>query len=404
MHGSTMRHINRGPFLAYPIPLPPLEEQTRIADELDELLSDLDAGAKALDGVRAKLRQFRAAVLKAAVEGTLTAEWRAQHPATEPADKLLERTLLERRQCWEASQLQTFKDAGKEPPKRWKEKYDEPVTLDAVDLSELPERWRWITLDSLIADGPQNGAYYPATKYGGGTAILRIDDYQNGWLREAAALKRVAAPAEHVTVYALSEGDLVINRVNSMTHLGKCLSVPASHAGVLFESNMMRACLASEVSRKWVELYLHSLIGRRRLLKNAKWAVNQASINQEDVKRTPIPLPPLAEELAIVEAVESQLSVIDHLEADLDAKLKSAAALRQSILKSAFEGKLVPQDPNDEPASELLKRIAAERTERERLATEAKAASGKAAKPAKAGRPKRTTKTQGEARGLFNNR
>ena len=76
------------------------------------------------------------------------------------------------------------------------------------------------------------------------------------------------------------------------------------------------------------------------------------------------PLPPFAEQDAIVEAVEGQLSVIDHLEADLDAKLESAQSLRQAILRHAFTGQLVPQDPNDEPASELLNRIAAERERR----------------------------------------
>jgi type I restriction enzyme S subunit len=81
-----------------------------------------------------------------------------------------------------------------------------------------------------------------------------------------------------------------------------------------------------------------------------------------------LPLPPMGEQEAIVEAVEDQLSLIEHLESDLDTNLKSAQALRQSILRHAFSGQLVPQDPNDEPASELLKRIAAERAERAREA------------------------------------
>ena len=109
------------------------------------------------------------------------------------------------------------------------------------------------------------------------------------------------------------------------------------------------------------------------------------NVSQESVLAIALPLAPAEECLALLDFVEDQLSVIDHLDSDLEAKLKSAQALRQSILKAAFEGKLVPQDPSDEPASELLKRIAAERAERERLAKDAK----KAAKPAKVSRPKR---------------
>jgi type I restriction enzyme S subunit len=110
-------------------------------------------------------------------------------------------------------------------------------------------------------------------------------------------------------------------------------------------------------------------------------------INGPILKRAPVPLPPTAEQEAIVDAVEDQLSVIDHLEADLDAKLTNAQALRQSILRHAFSGKLVPQDPNDEPASELLKRIAAERDLRAREAAVAKRLNGH--KPGRAETPRR---------------
>jgi type I restriction enzyme S subunit len=364
-------------FRRLPVPVAPLREQRRIMDMVEELLSDLDAGVAAVELVRAKLKHYRAAVLKAAVEGALTADWRAQHPAIEPASALLTRILAERRRCWEEGQLAKFQAAGKTPPKDWEAKYPGPTSPDTMNLPPLPEEWSWTTLDSLFVAGPQNGAYFPGERYGSGTPILRIDDYQNGWARDVGDLRRVSASNDDVELYALRADDLVINRVNSMTHIGKCLVVSNALAGCLFESNMMRSSFSSLLVPTFIEAYLHSSSGRQRLIKGAKWAVNQASINQQDVKRTAVPLPPLAEQAAIVEAVEDQLSVIEHLEGDLEAKLKSAQALRQSILRHAFTGQLVPQDPNDEPAAELLKRIAIEREDLARQARAAKLAKRK---------------------------
>jgi type I restriction enzyme, S subunit len=367
----------------YELPIPPAAEQRRIVERLDELFSDLNAGVAALELARAKLGQYRTTLLKAAVEGELTAEWREKHPATEPASELLERILAERRLRWEEVQLQRFKDAGKAPPKDWKAKYQKPVDPDTTNLPNLPEGWCWANLDSLFVDGPQNGVYYPGDRYGSGTQILRIDDYQNGWVRDAAQLRQVSAEKDDVELYSLREGDLVINRVNSMTHLGKCLVVSKTLEGCLFESNMMRSRFASLVRPHYIEVYLHSIVGRQRLIKGAKWAVNQASINQQDVKRTAVPLAPLLEQIAVVETIEDQLSVIEHLEADLEAKLKNSQALHQSILRHAFTGQLVQQNPSDEPASELLKRIAAEREERDRQNQAAKQAKTKSKTPRK---------------------
>jgi type I restriction enzyme S subunit len=103
------------------------------------------------------------------------------------------------------------------------------------------------------------------------------------------------------------------------------------------------------------------------------------------------PLPPLDEQAACVEAVEEQFSVVEHLEANLDAKLKSAHALRQAILLHAFTGQLVPQDPNDESASELLKRIGAEREARtlEAAAASRTTKNGNRARAARTGQPKK---------------
>ena len=192
------------------------------------------------------------------------------------------------------------------------------------------------TLGELISEGPQNGLYLPKDAYGSGTPIVRIDDYQTDWMRPVAELRRVRATDSQVSMWALEPGDVLVNRVNSMSHLGKCAVVPNALAGALFESNMMRFRLVPEVLPRYVELYLASSLGKRRLTANAKWAVNQASINQKDVLATEIPLPSLVRQASIVEEVDRRLSIVREVEAEVDANLKRAQALRQAVLARAF--------------------------------------------------------------------
>src|SRR6185295_2427414 len=130
--GATRQGLTKGRILEFDVPVPPLPEQRRIVAKIEELFSDLDAGVAALERVRTNLNRYRAAVLKAAVEGRLTEEWRTRHPAIEPAVKLLELILAERRAKWEQDQLRKFKEAGKPPPKGWKEKYEPPAPPASV--------------------------------------------------------------------------------------------------------------------------------------------------------------------------------------------------------------------------------------------------------------------------------
>jgi type I restriction enzyme S subunit len=363
--GSTRLKLTSAAMRRIPLMLPPIHEQTRIVEKLEELLSDLDAGVAELKAAHRKLAQYRQSLLKAAVEGALTADWRAARARSgEPQESgadLLQRILTERRARWEAKQLAKYAEQGKPPPKGWQAKYPEPVAPDTTDLPPLPDGWVWASLDSLIKEGPQNGLYLPANRYGRGTPILRIDDYQTAWHRERNELNRVQADALSAETYALKSGDIVINRVNSMTHLGKCLEVTAALDAVLFESNMMRLQLHESASARFVSLYLGSVAGRAQLTKDAKWAVNQASVNQQDVRRTPVPLPSNEEQAAVVEQLETFLGSAEAKLVAIELSLKQVAAQRKNILKAAFAGQLVPQDPNDEPASALLERIRTDR-------------------------------------------
>jgi type I restriction enzyme, S subunit len=368
------------------VPVAPYNEQCQIVETYEELASDIDAGIAALERVRAKLKLYRASVLKAAVEGALTADWRAQHPQTEPASELLRRILVERRRRWEEDQLAKFKAKGQVPQKDWKAKYQEPVAADISDLPPLSEGWCWASLDQVyrvergrFSVRPRNDPRY----YGGKIPFVQI-----------AELPREGGTIQTYTQTLNAKGLAVSKRFPVGTVLIAIVGATIGNTGILgFESCCPDSLVALQsslpVMLRYVELYLRT----RKLTMRAGASASggQPNINLELLQPLPWPMPPLEETEFIVEAVEDQFSIIDHLEADIEAKLKASQSLRQSILRHAFSGQLVPQDPNDEPASELLKRIAAERATRTREAAAAKRPVKPAAGPrtAKRRRPRK---------------
>lgn len=229
-------------------------------------------------------------------------------------------------------------------------------------LFEATPESEWRSLELLIADGPQNGLYKPAQAYGEGIPIVRIDDISSsGDIRSREALRFLSVTDEELGRYELRPNDVLINRVNSMSHLGKSAVVPHDLCPAVFESNMMRLRLTSDILPMWVTCYLNSRNGRRRLTANAKHAVNQASINQKDVCNTSVPCPSTEVQSGKLEYLSDVDSTFRATVAAAQLLTRRASRLRQSILAKAFSGQLVPQDPDDEPASVLLERIRADR-------------------------------------------
>ncbi len=337
--GTTFLELSGAKAKQLPIPIAPISEQKLIVAEIEKQFSRLDEAVANLKRVKANLKRYKAAVLKAAVEGRLVeteAELaRREGRKYETGVQHLQRILEARCSQWKG-----------------KGKYKEPFAPDTTDLPELPEGWVWTSFDSLIANGPQNGIYLPKSLYGSGHPILRIDDFQQDWIRPVTALQRVRAKPADVAMYSLRKDDLVINRVNSPSHLGKVAVWATETEMPMFESNMMRVALSKNVAPLYVAAYFRSLHGRARLTKQAKWAVNQASINQQDVCTTEVPLPPFAEQQRIVAEVDRRLSLIREVAAQVDTNFKRAERLRQTILSSAFSGRLVWQvvnPPEDRP-------------------------------------------------------
>lgn len=238
-----------------------------------------------------------------------------------------------------------------------------PILLKRYKQSLLNETFlnadgaKQIAIGDLIADGPQNGLYLPKSHYGAGTPILRIENYGFEGTEPIAMWSRVKIESGIATKYSLTPGDIVINRVNSPSHLGKSLLVLDIHTPAVFESNMMRMRVSDKVQPEYLQLFLGSELGRRRLIADAKWAVNQASINQGDVCKTAVPVPSLSTQSKMIAEIRAAIIWLDKIAAEHDRVEHLLPKLDQAILAKAFRGELVPEDPNDGAASVLIERI-----------------------------------------------
>lgn len=360
--GSTRLKLTSSAMKQIPMVVAPATEQTRIVAKLEELLSDLDAGVAELKAAQKKLAQYRQSLLKAAVEGALTAAWRTQHQPTETGAQLLQRILQERRARWEARQRAKFAEQGKTPPKDWQKKYPEPVQPDTTDLPELPQGWVWASLDQLALDS----SYGTSVKCGyesQGASVLRIP---NVIARKLVLddLKFASQPLDlHKSEY-LAPGDILVVRTNgSVSLVGRAAEVTEPLPGdFYFASYLLRVrCLETGVVHRWVSALLASRQGRSWIESRAASSAGQHNLSLSTLLTIPIPLPPIVEQAEAMNALEAVLLSVSEQEQFLDKSLQQSTAQRQNILRAAFSGQLVPQDPHDEPASALLERIRAER-------------------------------------------
>lgn len=166
------------------------------------------------------------------------------------------------------------------------------------DAMRNPKQWPVVPLGSLLKISPQNGLYKHKSAYGTGTPIVRIDSFRDGELREPALLKRLHVEEDEAGRYGLAEGDILVNRVNSPEHLGKSVLIRTLAEPTVFESNMMR--LVPDAERALPQ-YIFAALQTRRTWRhfqiNAKRAINQASLNQQDLKSLPLMLPPMAKQI-----------------------------------------------------------------------------------------------------------
>ncbi len=336
--GTTFLELSGAKAATLPIPLAPVSEQVRIVEALEPLLDLHDAGVAELARAQLRAKQYRQSLLKAAVEGELTTQWRASNPPQESGAELLARILGER------------PSAPQEP---------------GADDSALPATWAWASAAQLcgfITKGttPPKGTGDGEPKT---VPFLRVTNLtQTGALDFSDQV--FVSQATHRDFLGRSRvvpGDVLMNIVGPP--LGQVSLVPDAFP----EWNVNQAIAifrpVDGVSNLYLRVALLSPVALRRLKARAKTTAGQTNLTLELCRTLPIPLPPLTEQIEIARLVDEGLEALDTLHAEIRQMLKLAAAQRQNILRAAFSGQLVPQDPNDEPAGVLLARIRAERAQ-----------------------------------------
>lgn len=363
--GVAQKKISLERFASVKFPVAPLAEQARISDALDSYLTRLDAATEGLKRVEANLKRYRASVLKAAVEGRLVpteAELaKKEKRSYEPASVLLERILKERRHRWEQAELAKMKAKGEIPKNdAWKKKYEEPTAPDTSNLPVLPEGWCWATVDQVgrVQLGRQRAPHHH--QGANMRPYLRVANVYEDQLDLSDVMEMNFCPDEFET-YRLEPGDILLNEGQSLELVGRPAMYRGEVPGACFQNTLIRFRAIAPLLGRYALTVFRAYLNNGRFQKIAAWTTNIAHLGARRFALLEFPLPPLAEQERIADEVERLLTMAETVARSTAMRGMQIARLRQAILRWAFEGKLVDQDPNDEPACVLLERIRRER-------------------------------------------
>ena len=342
--GGSLMRVRPTVLDNYPFPLPPLPEQHRIVEKIEALFSELDKGIEQLETAQEQLKVYRQSVLKWAFEGKLTAEWRTMQNEKlkiNNGQELLAQIKEERENQAKAS--------GNPPNKRraGKLKPIAPLTeKEFAELPELPEGWGWVKFGALVENF--DGRRVP------------LSAKQRATFKGDFPYYGACDIIDHVKEY-LFDGEFLLIGEDGANLLSKSRDLAFVVTGKFWVNNHAHVCQPVQfVDITYLEAQFNSLNLQAFVTGTA-----QPKLTQANLDKIPIAVCQNGEQHQIVQEIETRLSVCDKLEETITAGLQQSEALRQSILKKAFEGKLVPQDPNDPPASELVQRIKEEKANRE---------------------------------------
>ena len=360
--GTTISGITKKQLKDTEFPLSPYQEQRRIVAKIEGLFSKLDKGLENLKAARAKLNVYRQAVLKHAFEGKLTEQWREDHrDKLKKAEQMLARIKQEREARYEL-QFKEWEAAGGKGSKPKAPKSLPLLTVEELDeLPELPEGWIWTRfglLDIELKRGPFGSSitksmFVPSgfKVYEQGNAIYRDASRGSYFINDEKY--------EELSAFTVLPGDFIVSCAGTV---GKIFELPENAMAGVINQALMRVRINDTIlSKRFFAKLFESAFFQRKVLSDAKGTamVNLAGI--KELNLVPVAICSMSEQKVIDELLDARLAEVDQCERTIATSFQQAEALRQSILKRAFSGHLVPQDPHDEPVSILLDRIKAER-------------------------------------------
>ena len=360
--GGAQPNISQGLIRDWPLALPPLPEQHRIVAKIEALFSELDAGQDSLTRAQAQLKLYRQSLLKAAFQGRLTADWRKANPdKLEPPETLLARIRLERdaryKQAldnWQTAltDWRAGGEVGRKPAKP--KRPDWPEDQDFSDLEPLPHGWAYCAFQGL-AYAIRNGISKKPDETGD-LKIFRISAVRPMFF-DMTDFRHLKASPEFEE-FRLRAGDLVFTRYNGSRAYVGVAAIYRGDGSHVYPDKLIRCDVGSAaLDPDFLEKAVNCGEPRAFIEKRIRTTAGQAGISGGDLKAMPVPVCSPGEQAELNAILDAKLSQINAMDAEITTALAKLSALRQSILKKAFSGQLVPQDPADEPAAALLSRL-----------------------------------------------
>ena len=361
--GGAQPNISQGLLKEWPIALPPLNEQHRIVERIEVLFDEIDRGIESLRDAKRAIGLYRQSLLKSAFEGHLTADWRAKNPdKLESPDALLARIRTEREMRYQAA-LDEWKEAtvewhanGEQDKRPAKPRPPKSAQVVSSHRLAVPTNWSTVPFRGIVFESVL-GKMLDRQKNRGqprvylGNVNLRWGSFN------LDSRKKIPIEDKEVGRYGVRKGDLIICEGGEP---GRCAVWDGDDDQVFIQKALHRVRFTASYSPEFAYFFFR-FAATAGFLDEHYTGSTIKHLTGAALGDVLVPVCPPAEQAEVVRILDAHLEAMDTLNKEIDANLTRAESLRQSILKQAFSGKLVPQDPNDEPAKALLARIRAHR-------------------------------------------